>query len=392
MAHHMRGSKPSTTPQPGRVLAAVMASLMLGACAQTGDLLPMASNSLIQTSDDSEADDKKPVVAQNELQKATTYWGMEYAKKPSELKPALNYARNLKALGENGKALAVLQQTSSLHDGDPELAGEYGRLALEMGQVNVAARMLEVADDPAKPDWKVISARGTVLAKQGQFKQAIPFYERALTVSNNQPSVLNNLAMAYAMSGEAKKAEDLLRQASAGKADGNTAKVNQNLALVLGLQGRYDEAKNVTTGTAAAGEASDNVDMLRKFVKIDPKASSMALAAGAVPDFKTKVSRAIATAEPAAFTEPGIASAAEAAKVSAAQAARVSAAEAAKISAAEAAKVSAAPLFKAAVADAPAAVNDAWNPSLASSARVAAQPVSAPASASASSGLKGSAP
>ena len=364
MAHSMRGSKPATAQKPVRMLAAVLASLSLSACAQTADLLPMASNSLVQSSDDNDGDDKKPVVAQNELQKATTYWGMEYAKKPSELKPALNYARNLKALGENGKALAVLQQTSSLHDGDPELAGEYGRLALEMGQVNVAARMLEVADDPAKPDWKVISARGTVLAKQGQYKQAIPFYERALTVSNNQPSVLNNLAMAYAMSGEAKKAEDLLRQASNGNTGENAAKVKQNLALVLGLQGRYDEAKTVTAGTAAAGEAADNVDMLRKFVKVAPTASSSAVADGAVPDFKTKVSRAIATAEPAAFLEPGLASPVKAAKVSAA------------------------PLFKAAAADAPSADNEDWNPSLASSARVVAQP----APAAASNVLKGSAP
>ena len=111
--------------------------------------------------------------------------------------------------------------------------------------------MLEIADDPAKPDWKIISARGTVLSKQGQYKQAIPFYERASPLSQNQRSVLNNLAMAHAMSGDPKKAEELLRQA-ASTPSGNTAKVKQNLALVLGLQGRYDEAKLVTAGTTSA--------------------------------------------------------------------------------------------------------------------------------------------
>ena len=57
---------------------------------------------------------------------------------------------------------------------------------------------------------------------------------------------MNNLAMAYAMMGDAKKAEDILRQAVT--TEGATPKVRENLALVLGLQGRYDESKAVAAG------------------------------------------------------------------------------------------------------------------------------------------------
>lgn len=300
MAHLMRTDRPAKAARLARgtvrTMASLTATLLLGACSQTSDLLP--SSQLVTAQQDS-GDAGKPAVTQNELQKATTYWGQEYAKKPSELQPALNYARNLKALGEKQKALAVLQQSGSLYDGDKELAGEYGRLALELEQVNVAARMLAIADDPAKPDWKIISARGTVLAKQGQYKEAIPFYERALSLSNNQSSVLNNLAMAHAMSGDAKKAEELLRQADSTPGT-SAGKVKQNLALVLGLQGRYDEAKAMTAGlTSASTDASQNVDMVRNIIKIPAKKSPVALAGGPVPDFKTQVSRAIATASPA---------------------------------------------------------------------------------------------
>ena len=79
----------------------------------------------------------------------------------------------------------------------------------------MAQKLLEQADDPANPDWKVISARGTVLAKQGLYRDAIPFYERALALAPDQPSVLNNLALAHAMEGNADKAEPLLKQAAA---------------------------------------------------------------------------------------------------------------------------------------------------------------------------------
>lgn len=297
MAHVKRGFRPAAA----RGLAGLTATLMLGACSQTAELLP-ASNVVAQSETGATTTQGGP---QSELQKATAYWGQEYAKKPADLKAALSYARNLRAMGEKQKALVVLQQASSFHDGDKELASEYGRLALDLDQVAVAARMLEVADDPLKPDWKVISARGTVLAKQGEYKQAIPYYERALQLSPNQPSVLNNLAMANAMGGDAKQAEDLLRRASATPTV-DTPKMKQNLALVLGLQGRYDEAKSVAAGSPTAIASAQNVDLMRNIVKLDPKAAPVAaptaVANAPAGDFKTQVQTAIATETPSPAT------------------------------------------------------------------------------------------
>ena len=106
----------------------------------------------------------------------------------------------------------------------------------------------------------MISARGTVLAKQSQYREAIAFYERALVLAPEQPSVLNNLALAYAMEGNADKAEPLLKRAAA--AGGHEARVNQNLALVLGLQGKYDEAK-VAAGARPAGRQGGRQRRLR---------------------------------------------------------------------------------------------------------------------------------
>jgi Flp pilus assembly protein TadD len=272
---------------------------MLGGCAQTSDLLGSSqlAEAPAQTQDGGAEPAKDGQSPQSELQKATAYWGQEYAKRPTDLKPALSYARNLKALGEKERALNVLQQAAVFHDGDPELASEYGRLALEFDQLSVASRLLEVADNPSSPDWKVISARGTVLAKQGDYKGSIPFYERALTFAPNQPSVVNNLAMAYAMSGEAKKAEDMLRQAA--DSSGSSPKVRQNLALVLGLQGRYDEAKAEGSKAIASDSASSNSDYIKQMVKLDPvkspdamPVSAVATAADTPASFKTTVARA----------------------------------------------------------------------------------------------------
>lgn len=264
-------SRPLALLRPARLgtFAALTASLLLGACSASTDLLPsIAMKPEDTTTGGTTTADATPTSPQNELQKATIYWGNEYAKKPAELRPALNYAKDLKAMGEKEKALAVLQQASLLHGNDQELAGEYGRLALELEQVGIANQMLTMADDPTKPDWRIVSARGTVMAKQGKYSDAVPFYERALTLSPNNPTVMNNLAMAYAMTGDAKKAEQILRQALA--APGATPKVRENLALVLGLQGRYDESKAVAAGVLNSDTASANAAYLKQMVRLEP--------------------------------------------------------------------------------------------------------------------------
>jgi hypothetical protein len=102
------------------------------------------------------------------------------------------------------------------------------------------------------------------------------------------------------MDGQAAKAEALLRQAA--DAEGSDPRVRQNLALVLGVQGKHGEAKTVT-GTGLSDESGQaNVDHLRKLARAEPKptaietepASSVAKAASS-PNSR-KASSSVATA------------------------------------------------------------------------------------------------
>jgi tetratricopeptide (TPR) repeat protein len=184
----------------------------------------------------------------------------------------------------------VLQQASVFHGGSRELASEYGRLALEFDQIGVAGKLLAAADDPANPDWRIISARGTVLAKQGKYKDAIPFYESSLALAPDHPSILSNLALAHAMNGEPKRAEAMLRQAAT--TDRNSLKIRQNLALVLGLQGKYDEGKLLASNDLSAENATENAEYLRRVVKLEPERPAAA---------ERSVARANADAQEAQF-------------------------------------------------------------------------------------------
>lgn len=242
----------------------IAAALLAGACAQMGDLSLITGSPAIP-----DQNATAPKDARSELDKAIEYWGKEYAKNPRDLKAALSYARNLKAGGQKAQAFAVVQQVAVFNGEDRELASEYGRLALDLGQVQVAQKVLAAADDPAKPDWRVVSARGTALAKQGKCADAIPFYERALALAPEQPSVLSNLALAYAAEGQPARAEPLLRRAAETK--GADPRVQQNLALVLALQGKYDEAKEVGGRELSPELAAADTDYIRQIVRLEPQ-------------------------------------------------------------------------------------------------------------------------
>ena len=258
-----------STGIPAR-LAVLALAAMTGACSslseETGlDLLASAP----------QAQDLRPAneggAPQSELGKATEYWGKEYAKNRNNTKAALAYAQNLKALGNKTEAFNILAQAAQTSPDNKELAAEYGRLALDLERVSLAAQLLEVADDPMRPDWRVVSARGAALAKLGRYKDAVQHLERAHMLAPDQVAVQNNLALAYAMNGDPVRAETMLRQAVARS--GGTAKTKQNLALVLGLQGKYDEATQVGSSVVSADVARANTNVVRQMVKLEPKAS-----------------------------------------------------------------------------------------------------------------------
>ncbi len=86
-------------------------------------------------------------------------------------------------------------------------------------------------------------------------------YNQALKIKQNDPSVLNNLGLSYALSGDLAKSEKVLRQAVAQpKADG---RVRQNLSLVLGLQGKFDEAEKIAMDELNPEQARANMAYLR---------------------------------------------------------------------------------------------------------------------------------
>jgi Flp pilus assembly protein TadD len=76
--------------------------------------------------------------------------------------------------------------------------------------------------------------------------------------------VLSNLGLSYALSKNLTKAEATLKRATAGQRV--DPRVRQNLALVVGLQGRFAEAETIARADLPSNEAAANVAYLRQML------------------------------------------------------------------------------------------------------------------------------
>jgi len=196
-----------------------------------------------------------------EWRQSLQIWGDRYRRNPSDAEAAINYARALRATEQRAQAVAVLEQASIRHPQNMKLLGDFGRALAEAGQYPQALDALTRAHTPDNPDWRILNAQGAVLDQMGRHKEAQRHYSAALKIVPNEASVLSNLGLSYALEKRLKRAEQTLRRAAA-QPDAQP-KVRQNLALVVGLQGRSAEAEKIAGADLPPDEAAANVRTLR---------------------------------------------------------------------------------------------------------------------------------
>lgn len=235
-----------------RFLAAVVfAAFALGGCKTTGSTETTGS---ISSGSRSEADWRRDSEALADKFRAN----------PRDADNAVRYAQALRATGQRTQATAVLE-TAALHNPDDKvLLGAYGRALADAGNFKQALGVLERAHSPDQPDWRILSVQGAVMDQMGRHADAQRYYASALRIVPDEPSVLSNLGLSYALSKELKRAEETLLRASAkGSVD---KRVRQNLALVVGLQGRFQEAETIARADLPETEAAANVAYLRQLL------------------------------------------------------------------------------------------------------------------------------
>lgn len=190
----------------------------------------------------------------------------EWRANPKDINKGLAYANGLEATGKTDEQLGVYRKLVELNPGEPRLAGLYGRKLVAAGRPAEAIPILEAAQRNGETDWRVAAALGSAYDQQGLYEKARGEYRKALAADAENVTVLNNLAMSYALEGNLKQAEAELRKADALPASGKQPRIRQNLALVVGLQGRFDEATALARKDLPPKQVEENMAYLRKML------------------------------------------------------------------------------------------------------------------------------
>jgi Flp pilus assembly protein TadD len=208
----------------------------------------------------------KPVeqMSTQELQGAANALGEAFARNPKDKPTAMRYAAVLQMNGRSDQALAVMRKLAIGYPKDRDVLAAYGKALAGAGQFEPALDAIRRAQTPEYPDWKLVSAEAAILDQLGQAAEARNLYRRALDLKPNEPSVLSNLGMSYVLEGDLKTAETYMR--SAAEQPGADSRVRQNLALVVGLQGRFDEAEQIARQELSPDQAQANVAYLRSML------------------------------------------------------------------------------------------------------------------------------
>jgi Flp pilus assembly protein TadD len=237
-----------------KALLVAVAAALLGGCAQT---------SKMHTGSIGAPRTAKPMdrMSSSELQGALATYGMAYEKTPKEKSVGLNYAAALQMAGRNDQSLAVMQQVAIAHPKDRSVLAAYGKALAAAGDLDKALDTIRRAQTPDYPDWRLYSAEGAILDQLGQAEGARTLYRKALDIQPNEPAILSNLGMSYVLGNDLKSGETYLRQAV--ERPGADSRIRQNLALVVGLQGRFAEAEEIARAELSPEDASANVAYLK---------------------------------------------------------------------------------------------------------------------------------
>ncbi|MDG4892044.1 MAG: tetratricopeptide repeat protein [Mesorhizobium sp.] len=242
-----------------RLISTAFIAALAASVAGCGSTSQMTTGSISRS-------DRRPLetMSAGELHTATSRLGESYARNPNDKRMAMNFAAALQMDGDADQSLAVMRKLAIAYPKDREVLAAYGKALAANGQFEPALDAVRRAQTPEYPDWKLVSAEAAILDQMGQKDEARQDYRKALELKPNEPSVLSNLGMSYVLEGDLRTAETYMR--SAAQQPGADSRVRQNLALVVGLQGRFDEAEKIASQELSPEQAQANVAYLRQML------------------------------------------------------------------------------------------------------------------------------
>ena len=184
-----------------------------------------------------------------------------YKSNPRDKGNAIHYAAALRAAGQPGQAVSVLEMGIETHPGDVDIAVAYAKALTADGRFEQSLAVLDTVIRPDVPDWNALLVKGATLDQMGRNDEARQLYSQALTIAPGEASIEANIGLSYAMTNQLGPAEQHLRRAVQMR--GASSQIRQNLALIVGLQGRFDESRALYAAELPPEQVNNNMTYVR---------------------------------------------------------------------------------------------------------------------------------
>ncbi len=191
----------------------------------------------------------------------SAFFNDQFNHNPTNVQLGLYLSNSLRAIGRNAEAADAAERALLVAPDNIDILIAAARARIAGDSAFYAIQPLQHAISLKGNDWRLYSLLGVAYDQVKRPDDAQGAWATALKMSPNNPAVLTNIAMAKVSSGDLAGAEPLLRTAVAQT--GATLQIRQNLALVLGLEGKMPEAERLLRQDLPPDQADANLAWLQ---------------------------------------------------------------------------------------------------------------------------------
>jgi Flp pilus assembly protein TadD len=202
------------------------------------------------------------------------FFANQFDHDPTDAQMGVYLSNAQRAMGRNAEAADTAHTVLLFAPKNTDALLAAARAHIADNNAFYAVDPLKMVTELKPRDWQAWSLLGVAYQQIKRPDDAQAAWATALKLSPDNPAVLTNMAMARVVQGDFAGAEPLLRTAAAQK--GATLQIRQNLALVLGLQGKMAEAEKLLREDLPPAQADANLAWLQQ--QLQPAAAKPAAA------------------------------------------------------------------------------------------------------------------
>jgi len=187
--------------------------------------------------------------AMGDFKRAAQTYKQLVDKYPDKTEYKLGLAESLRRAGDNVSSLTITDEILAKDSKNAAALENKGLALMGTGEFAEAGTAFGevMKTDPNR--WRTLNGIGILFAMKGKYDGAVAYFQAALNVSTDNPSVLNNAALTYAIDRQFYRAYDAFGRAKRHLEPGSAEmkRIDLNLALVYAVDGKLDEAEQTAT-------------------------------------------------------------------------------------------------------------------------------------------------